>query len=292
VHTVKRAAEQIGISPDTLRAWERRYAVVEPRRTPGGYRLYDEGALRRLAAMKALVDQGWSPAQAAERALRDALVLPDRVKPTKGRESPASAEGDTESLVRAGRDLDGEALRHALDQGFAIGSFERALEHWLLPSLSRLGDAWTSGELGIAGEHFVSAGVQRRLATSFEAAGHPGNGPAVLVGLAPGSRHELGVLAFAVALRRLGVPTTYVGADVPAQSWVEVAETERPPAVVLGVPTVDDVPMVREVVDALAAVDPALPVLLGGAHQDGVGGPAQPLGHSITGGAARVAAVV
>ena len=63
MYTVGRAAELTGISPDTLRMWQRRYAVVEPIRSDGGYRLYDDPALRRLAAMKSLVDSGWAADQ-------------------------------------------------------------------------------------------------------------------------------------------------------------------------------------------------------------------------------------
>src|SRR5689334_23492593 len=55
-----------GIPADTLRMWERRYGVVEPARSDGGYRLYDENAVRRLAVMHALVSAGCSPRLAAE----------------------------------------------------------------------------------------------------------------------------------------------------------------------------------------------------------------------------------
>ena len=59
VYTVKHAAAMTGISPATLRMWERRYEVVVPGRSPSGYRVYDEAAVRRLSAMRALVEAGW-----------------------------------------------------------------------------------------------------------------------------------------------------------------------------------------------------------------------------------------
>ena len=65
VYTVKRAAELTGLPADTLRMWERRYAIVEPARSDGGYRLYDDPALRRLSAMRSLVDSGWTAREAA-----------------------------------------------------------------------------------------------------------------------------------------------------------------------------------------------------------------------------------
>src|SRR5215216_794673 len=66
VYTVKHAAALTGIPADTLRMWERRYHVVAPVRSEGGYRLYDDAAIARLTAMHALVEAGWAPRRAAE----------------------------------------------------------------------------------------------------------------------------------------------------------------------------------------------------------------------------------
>src|SRR5690606_16460586 len=65
MHSVSSAARLCGVSPSTLRAWERRYGVVEPIRTEGGYRVYDDEALRRLTRMSSLIASGWSPRHAA-----------------------------------------------------------------------------------------------------------------------------------------------------------------------------------------------------------------------------------
>lgn len=284
VHTVKRAAELTGIAPDTLRMWERRYAVVTPKRSQGGYRIYDDAAMRRLAAMKNLVDSGWSPGQAARRILEDEARGVDAV-PVQ----PAAAMGDVDALAHIGRDLDGPALDRALDEAFALGTFEQVVDSWLMPSLSRLGSAWRDGSVTVAGEHFVSATVQRRLAALFDAAGRSATGPTVVVGLARGSRHELGVLAFATALRRSGLGVVYVGGDLPPEDWVSTIRSRAAAAAVLGVPSPEDVPAVRETVEALATVAPDLPVYLGGGHQSSVGGSAQLLGHAVGPAARRVA---
>ncbi|QZY28526.1 MerR family transcriptional regulator [Nocardioides coralli] len=277
--TVKRAAERVGISPDTLRAWERRYGVVAPARSEGGYRLYDEAAIRRLALMKALVDAGWSPAQAARRAKTA------RADPPPEREPAA----DVDSLVLAGRDLDEQALNRTLDLGFAAGSFEQIVDGWLMPSLRALGGAWEDGWVGVAGEHFVSAGVHRRLAALFDATGYAETTAPVAVGLASGCRHELGVLAFAVALRRAGVTVVYLGADVPQDSWLDAVRSRSAVSVVMAVPTTDDLPTTRGAVDVLRREAASVPVFVGGAQQDAVGFGADPLGHRIAR-AARVLA--
>ena len=149
-----------------------------------------------------------------------------------------------------------------------------------MPALLRLGQAWHRGEVSVAGEHFVSAGVHRRLAAALDAVPHHAGAPRVLVGLARGSRHELGVLAFSVALARAGLDVVYVGGDLPPDSWVVAATTQRPAAVVIGVPAAEDVPAVRDTVAALAAARPELLVLLGGGHQERVKA-GELLGHSL-----------
>ena len=70
MYTIKRAAELTGVSAATLRAWERRYDVVEPQRTDAGYRLYDDEALARLRTMAELVADGWTASNAAAEAVR------------------------------------------------------------------------------------------------------------------------------------------------------------------------------------------------------------------------------
>src|SRR4051794_27389129 len=70
MYTIKEAALRSGVSVPLLRAWERRYGVVEPERTASGYRLYDDRAITRLRAMRALIAEGWSASNAAARIAR------------------------------------------------------------------------------------------------------------------------------------------------------------------------------------------------------------------------------
>ena len=79
----------------------------------------------------------------------------------------------------------------------------------------------------------------------------------------PGSRHELGALAFATALRRRGVAVLYLGADVPVASWLDVRARLQPRLLVVAVVTSDDRPAAIEVATALR-LDDGTPVAFGG----------------------------
>jgi DNA-binding transcriptional MerR regulator/methanogenic corrinoid protein MtbC1 len=283
VYTVGRAAELTGIPRETLRKWESRYGVVHPSRTDGGYRLYDDGALRRLAAMRDLVDAGWTPREAAARVLA-------HPEPEGSDGEAPEGRGDLGMLTRAAEDMDPRLLDRALATGLPGDHLDDEVDGWLLPSLARLGLAWSNGRVTVAGEHFASAGVQRRLAQLFDAAPSPPAGaPHAVVGLARGSRHELGVLAFAAVLRHHGVRVTYVGGDLPVEAWLSTVRTLGPDAVIVGVPIAEDVPAVREVVSTLAAHAGDLFIGVGGAHQDRIAD-GTPLGHVVGEAAAQLAA--
>jgi MerR family transcriptional regulator, light-induced transcriptional regulator len=267
MYTIKEAALRTGLTEPVLRAWERRYGVVAPQRTPGGYRVYDEAALRRLRSMRRLIDDGWSASAAAA-----AIIAGTEPAAGVAPQGPAdAAAGDhagvlVEQLVNAAEALDSQRIEAVLDEMFAAGTYERVAEEYVIPSLRALGDAWAAGRVAVAGEHVASNAVQRRLAASFQASGpgRRGGGP-VLVGMPPGARHELGGLIFATSLRRNGIPVIYLGADLPLDDWIAAVERTDARAVVIGAVIPADTSAARSVAAGLRAARADLIIAFGGA---------------------------
>jgi DNA-binding transcriptional MerR regulator/methylmalonyl-CoA mutase cobalamin-binding subunit len=271
MYNIKEAAARTGVSVPVLRAWERRYGIVSPDRTPGGYRLYDDEALRRVRTMRRLVDEGWSPSNAAA-AITTGRVEPDTLASPasaggRAADSAGSADGRyRERFVGAAAVLDGRSVEAVLDEMFATATFERVAEDHLLPALRDLGAAWSEGRVPVAGEHLASNAVYRRLGAAFQAAGRVAAADRpVLIGLPPGARHELGAMIFAVAARRAGVPILYLGADLPIDDWLTAAEATNARAAIVGAPTAADADAALAVADALRRVRPGMLVALGGA---------------------------
>lgn len=304
MYTIKRAAELTGISVATLRAWERRYGVVHPQRSDGGYRLYGPEDVRALAIMNSLVGSGWSAREAAAETLRR-LSGRDAGGPDAERESAGASRGagradgrrgqvaplrgggryqseDAEAFIRAAERLDSASATAVLDARFALGTFEHVVDDWLMPTLGLVGEEWAHGRLTVAGEHLVSYAVQRRLAAAYEAAAGRADGPTLLIGLPPGARHELGLLAFAVAARRAGFATVYVGADLPAEEWVRAIEARRAAGIVMAVPRNVDITAASDIVDTVSRTHPEVVIGLGGSQQNEIEGNCIHLGHSIT----------
>lgn len=272
-YTVKQVSQLTGISTDLLRAWERRYGVVTPRRTASRYRLYGDDDVSRLRRMAELIADGAPASLAAEQALAespaveqvDGAPVPPESESWTPLALPTSALPPVEALAEAARDLDRAALERTLDSALAAGSFESVFDEWLTPALVRVGEAWADDQISVAGEHFVSAAVHRRLSRAFDAAGTAVNAPVVVVGLPPRTMHELGALAFAICLRRRGVDVRYLGADLPVESWVSAVRRLSPDAVAVSVPRAADSPAAEELVRALSQAHPQVRIFAGGA---------------------------
>lgn len=275
MYTIKEASSRSGVGIPLLRAWERRYGVVSPARSPGGYRLYDAAAIDRLRAMRRLIADGWSAGQAASRIrtasdgeaaeLAGAATAPvaagdPDAQPLGGN----AADALVQRIVDGARQIDVRDIEDALDEAFASARFEVAADAIVLPALREIGTAWERSEVSVAGEHAASHAVLRRMAMAFEAAGDVSGDQPVLVGLGPGSHHELGALAFAVAARRAGLPVLYLGPNLPAESWVTAARTRDAAAAVIGAPTRADARRAGEVLNALHAAQPDLLLAVGG----------------------------
>ncbi|MBO1030786.1 MULTISPECIES: MerR family transcriptional regulator [Propionibacteriaceae] len=273
-HSIGDVSRLTGLGIATLRAWETRYEVVSPHRSGNGIRRYDDDQVARLTRMRELVEAGIPPRRAA--AMVDSSRQNENVSPLH----------DHEALLRA-RTERGQ-VESLLSETFALASLETVIDQWLMPSLHRVGEAWSTGQIDVAEEHLISAAVMHRLAATFTAG--RASGPRVVVGLPAGSRHELPALALAVCLRRQNVDVVYLGADVPATSWPVVLHRFRPPAAVVGVTTRADVGAAQAAVrSCVGAGTPH--VFVGGRAAGEVSG-AVVLPGTLSGAAAVVAAAV
>lgn len=271
MYTIKRAAELTGVPPATLRAWERRYGLGQPTRTDSGYRLYDEAALADIRAMQLLLRAGWAPQQAAAEVIRRGGAVGPALASESGlaiAQTDVDGEQAVAAFLAAAAAMDDLAMRRALDQGFGRASFEVAFDLWLAPALRVLGQAWRDGDLDIAGEHFASAAVMRRLSAAYESAAMVQGAPRVLVGLAPGAFHELGAVAFATAARRAGLSAIYVGANLPEESWLACLLQEPVDAVTLSVIADFEVDAARRLIERIHLEHPAVLLSVGGPHAD------------------------
>jgi len=220
-------SRRVGVSPELLRAWERRYGLLSPSRTSGGFRLYGEEDERRIRRMLEHLKEGVSAAEAAR------LARAEQTEATRGDGVGApvpTALGD--DLRRALDDFDDAGAHAALDRLLGAFPLETVLNDAVLPYLRELGERWRNGETSIAQEHFASALLRSRLLGLARGWGS-GRGPRALLACLPGDQHDLGLISFGLALRGHGWRITFLGSDTPLATIAETARLLRPALVVL-----------------------------------------------------------
>ena len=271
MYSIKQASIRSGVSVPLIRAWERRYGVVTPERTTSGYRLYDDHSIATLVRVRELTETGWTASEASRAVLAGEIavtaVTPQKATVITGDEAHAEAADLIRRFVDSAAVMDIAATGAVLDEIFARGSFEAIVDDLLMPALIALGVAWTEDRVDVAAEHAASAAVHRRLSALYEAAATVEE-PLVVIGLPPGSRHELGALAFAVALRRRGVGVLYLGPDVPVASWVHVIEQNRARVAIMSVVQSVDRVSALDVASALRDIGGGPALAVGGGSSD------------------------
>jgi DNA-binding transcriptional MerR regulator len=227
-------SRRLGVSEHVLRAWERRYGLLRPVRTPGGFRLYSEADVERIQRMQRHLAEGLSPAQAARAALdeeRAALTGVDTGEAGEARQRDDLGEAFG-TLAAALDDFDEPGANAILDRLLSTLTVETVLRDVVLPYLRDLGERWERGSATVAQEHFASNLLRGRLASLGRGWGQ-GHGPRALLACAPGELHDLALLAFGIVLNRSGWRIDYLGADTPLEELTRTARSTRADLVVL-----------------------------------------------------------
>ena len=216
-------SRRVGVPVESLRAWERRYGLLAPSRTQGGFRLYGEADVARVLAMRANLDRGMSAAEAARVALAEETAL--------ATESPAPV-ADARELGAALDGFDEAGAQQALDRLLTTVTLDVVLRDVLMPYLHELGQRWEREEASVAQEHFASNLVRGRL-MALARSWDRGGGPRGLLACAEGELHDLPLVGFGLALREHGWRISYLGADTPVASVVDTTRALTPHAVVI-----------------------------------------------------------
>jgi DNA-binding transcriptional MerR regulator len=209
-----------GVSPELLRAWERRYGLLQPTRSAGGLRLYSADDLTRVQAMQQHLAAGFAAAEAAALATQT---------PAAGEPAFPAAKDE---LAAALSSFDDGAAHAVFDAMLARFSLDTLLQDVVVSYLHELGERWERGEVSIAQEHFASAFLRGRLLGLARGWGR-GMGPTAVLACAPGEQHDLGLIAFGLALRARGWCIVYLGPDTPIASVADAARSCEPTVVVV-----------------------------------------------------------
>jgi len=270
LHPMRLVTVRTGLTPDLLRAWEKRYGAVTPIRSPGGQRLYSDADVERLALLARAVEGGRAIGQIANLSLgelqgvveKDARALEPARASIIGAESWESLQaealaavnrfdpGELESTLR------GAALRLGLDD---------MLDGVIGPLLLTIGTRWHAGLLSPAHEHLATDVIRRTLTWMMEKGAPLPTAPTFVVGTPAGQTHELGAMLAAAAAASHGWRVVYLGANLPATEIAVVANHTRATAVALSlVHPANDPAIVVALRDLRAALPRGTAIIAGG----------------------------
>ncbi len=273
-HPISVVAARTGLSRDVLRVWERRYAAVEPIRTPGGQRRYSDAHVERFRLLAAAIGHGRTIGLVAQLGTEELtrLVAEDeaQLSPQYPDGIPAVA-GAMEAAMASIVALDAPALDAQLRRAIAHEGVPWFVEV-LVPALMRaVGDRWVAGRLTIAHEHLASAAVIAIIMETVRALPPLPAAPRVVVATPSGDQHAMGAALAAAAASLRGWSIVYLGADVPHADIGAAATATDARAVALSITYVEDRARILAEVRALrGTLNETVPLLVGGTGAAGV----------------------
>jgi DNA-binding transcriptional MerR regulator len=220
MYSMKAVSQITGLSPDTLRAWERRHAVVHPQREENGRRSYSADDLMRLGLLKQAVDQG-QPIRKLAGLGNDALAALVAERAPSGERDMADAL--LQRILEGVEAYDDEATRRAVSLVLATLPLRVAVSDVLAPALRETGARWEAGVFTVAQERMLSAILRSVLAGLLHSLDRPGARPIIALATLPGERHETGILLAALAAVSVGAHCHFIGSDLPARETSRLA---------------------------------------------------------------------
>lgn len=267
-HPIQVVSQRTGLSKDVIRAWEKRYSIVEPKRHATGRRLYSESDIQRLSLLRkatrsgrrisdisALTDTELSELLASD----NAQFFPD--KPENSRVS--DYDEFLQPLITGIKQLDDDGIYQSLVNASTALPQIIFFEQVLYPALLFIGESWKNGQLRIGHEHLASIQIKRFLLNLLER--ELPVGPRLLVTTPVGQRHELGALMAAVIAAMEGWRSSYMGPDMPATEIAAAAIASESKGILLSLASRADEKLLKQEISTLAdALPDDMFVVIGG----------------------------
>jgi methanogenic corrinoid protein MtbC1 len=251
---LKAVLKETGLAADTLRAWERRYGLPMPDRTPGGHRLYSQRDIEIIKWLMAKQGDGLSISRAVDLWNELTASGQDPLPASVPQMSPlpgANLDAIRQSWLEACLAFNESGVEQVLNQAFAVYPLETVCVEVLQHGLSDIGEMWYRAEATVQQEHFTSALAQRRLDALIAAAPPPTRPHTLLVGCPPGEQHDFTPLLLTLLLRRRGMKVVYLGADVPIQRFNETLIAIKPHLIILSTQQLQTANGLRETAEHL-----------------------------------------
>lgn len=220
-YSIKDLERLSGIKAHTIRIWEKRYGLIEPRRTATNIRTYCDVELKKLLNISILNRNGLKISKIAELNVSEITSLVSKLT-----EDSSEPNSQLESLYLAMIDLDEVAFERILSRSIIQLGFEKMVVELLYPFFNRIGVMWQTGTVSPVQEHFISNMVRQKIIVAIDSmVVVEGDRTKEFVLFLPEKEwHELGLLFMNYLLRKRGHRVTYLGAALPLSSLISISK--------------------------------------------------------------------
>lgn len=226
-YSIKELENYSGIKAHTIRMWEKRYNLLDPTRTDTNIRLYDDEQLLKLLNTVTLLESGWKISKVSK-------LTKTELKETTNK----CFEGFTEdnyqvpinALITATFDFDECEFEKIFDSCQQKIGIYKTITLIIYPFLHRIGMMWRLEEISPAQEHFAANLIRQKLIAAINnlpTVKNQSNGGFALF-LANDEYHEIGLLLGQFILKKKGIKSYYLGANLPVKSLDTMVKKCKP----------------------------------------------------------------
>lgn len=231
-YSIKDLERFSGIKAHTIRIWEKRYGIINPKRTDTNIRLYDDEDLKKILNIAILKENGYKISEIAAFTNKQ---LSEQVLSFSSNAKHYNTQ--VNNLILSMIELDDRKFDKIITSSTVKIGFEDTILYVIYPFLEKTGVLWQIGSINAAQEHFVTNLLRQKLLVAIDGQMSGGNPEAkrFMLFLPESEYHEIGLLFYAYLVKKHGHKTIYLGQSVPFEDVIEVAKLKKPHAIVTSV---------------------------------------------------------
>lgn len=246
-YSIKDLEQLSGIKAHTLRVWEQRYNLLQPKRTDTNIRYYDDDDLKLILNVALLNDNGYKISKIAN--MSDAEMRDEVMKLT---DRTLTHDDQIHALTLSMIEMDEERFDKILSTNILKLGFEQTMMTIIYPFMSKIGVLWQTGAINPAQEHFMSNLVRQKLIVAIDGQLYKGGGKKFLLFLPEGELHEISILFAAYLIKLSGHKVIYLGQSTPSADLVSVYNLHKPDFLMTVITTSPSSEFVQDYMDHLA----------------------------------------
>lgn len=222
-YSIKDLEQLSGIKAHTLRIWEQRYSLLNPKRTETNIRYYDDSDLKLILNVSLLNSKGIKISKIA--AMSRVEIGNEIIRLT---EESLDHNDHIEALTICMVEMDEERFEKILNTNIIKFGFENTIIKIVYPFLSRIGVLWQTGAINPAQEHFISNLIRQKLIVALDGQVHIKGGKKFLLFLPAGELHEISLLFSTYLIKKSGHKVIYLGQSTPIEDLISVYKLHQP----------------------------------------------------------------